>query len=199
VNSPDILGVILAGGASRRFGADKAAAVLGGVSLLERTVARARPQVADLAISAARHVPSELPVIVDRVAGQGPLTGILSSLGWAAEQGFGLIATFPCDAPFFPMNLVARLTAASGDGDDCAIARRGEDGQYAFALWRTSCEPRLARAFAAGVRSLHKAAAMVNCIHVDFPIDGDGPDGNAFFNINRPKDLASAEEWLKQR
>ncbi|MBU6297027.1 MAG: molybdenum cofactor guanylyltransferase [Alphaproteobacteria bacterium] len=194
------LGVILAGGGSRRFGMPKDTAILGGIPLLQHVVARARPQVARLALSvgAADVANAQLPVIRDHAPGEGPLAGILAALENAAAEGFAFVATFPCDAPFFPANLIDHLRSGMQDGVDCTMARRGKDCHYVFGLWRTSCLPRLQAAFALGARSMRKLGDTLECCYVDFPLQGDGPDGNAFFNINRPDDLAAAEAWLKQ-
>ena len=193
-----MLGVVLAGGAARRFGADKALAQLRGMSLLERVAARARPQVDQLAISLAssQQADAGLPTILDRTPGQGPLGGVATALYWAAERAFALVATFPCDTPFFPVDLVARLRASLSGDADCAMARRGGQEHRAFALWRTRCEPEVSRALAAGRRSLQEIGDAINCVHVDFPLQGDGPGGDAFFNINRREDLALAQSWL---
>jgi molybdenum cofactor guanylyltransferase len=193
------LGVILAGGESRRFGADKAAARLGGRTLLEHAIARARPQVDDLAISASNPAAAGPIAIPDGAPGQGPLSGVLASLRRAQARGFDMMATFPCDAPFFPANLVERLRTGLGDDIDCAIAKRGPDHHYVFALWRTSCAESLADAFGDGLRSLRGISTVLRVEFVTFPVRGDGPDGNAFFNINLPENLTVAEAWISSR
>ncbi len=87
-----VAGVLLAGGLSRRMGGgDKALATLGGTTLLQRVIDRAKPQVAALAINAngdpARFADFGLPVIPDVIDGfAGPLAGVLTGLEWAAAQ-----------------------------------------------------------------------------------------------------------------
>ena len=82
----DIVGLVLAGGQSRRMGgADKALTMLGGQTLLERAIARARPQVSELLVNAngdpSRFERFGIPVIADRMTGfLGPLAGILTGL-----------------------------------------------------------------------------------------------------------------------
>lgn len=182
-----ILGVILAGGASRRFGSDKALARLAGVSLIEHVARWALPQVGLLAVSGAAIAP--LPVIADREKDAGPLCGILSSLAWAEANGFARLATFACDGPIFPHDLVTQLS--SGAAADCVMARCGADKHYTYGVWRTACRPALEMAYAGGLRSLRGAAEALTAAYVDF-----APD--AFFNINHPEDLASAEALLAQ-
>src|SRR5690242_8101110 len=116
-----VLGVILAGGLARRMGGgDKGLRPLGGTTLLDRVIARAAPQVAALCLNAngdpARFARWELPVVPDDVPdAPGPLAGILAALDRAAAMQFSLVASFPCDAPFIPRDLVARLAAARHD------------------------------------------------------------------------------------
>ncbi|MDE2181404.1 MAG: molybdenum cofactor guanylyltransferase [Alphaproteobacteria bacterium] len=192
-----ILGLVFAGGSSRRFGSDKALAVLGGTTLIERVIARATPQVDLLALNGPAHRAARgLLVIPDEAPGEGPLGSILAGLRWARSHGFDMVATFPCDAPFFPHDLVARLRQARGDGVDCTMARHGGDTQFAFALFVVTCADRLTAAYAVGERSLKAMRNVLRCGYADFSDCDDGPGGDAFFNINQPDDLAAAERWL---
>src|SRR5262245_28181144 len=112
-----IAGLILAGGQSRRMGGgDKCLRLLHHKTILARLIARARPQVATLALNAngdpLRFAKYELPVIPDVVEGfAGPLAGVLTGLEWARANAPNSkwLATFASDAPFLPTDLVARL------------------------------------------------------------------------------------------
>ncbi len=185
-----ILGVILAGGASRRFGSDKALVPLAGVPLVEHVAFHAKPQVDALAISRSMEAPLtlDLPLIVDHEPAQGPLSGVVSSFAWAEANGFALVATFPCDGPRFPADLVVRLSQALGQ-HDCAMACSGTDRYYTYGLWRTAALPSVTRHFTDGVRSLRTAADLLSVAFVAWEADD-------FLNINRPEDLARAEELL---
>lgn len=182
-----VLGVILAGGTSRRFGSNKAFAPLAGMPLIEHVARRAAPQVGLLVVSGAASAPLGLPVIADREEGEGPLAGVLSSLAWADTHGFGYMATFACDGPCFPHDLVQRLSTAMVG--DCAMAQCGPDKHYTYGLWQTACRPALEQAYVKGLRSLGGAAEVMAAVYVNFP-------PNAFFNINCPEDLAHAEALL---
>lgn len=190
----DILGVVLAGGQSRRFGRDKAAAQLGGRRLIERVVARARPQTAALAISG-RDYGLGLPVIPDLMVSEGPLTGILSALHWAQDAGFSAIATFSCDAPFFPAEMVHRLADGLSPATGCAFASAQGMRHPVFALWKISALDRLRKIYAAGTRSLMAAQDQIGSVAVGF-CGSEGPDGDMFFNINSQSDQAFAQTWL---
>jgi len=96
------LGAILAGGEARRFGSDKAAALIDGVSLIEHARAALAPHV-DRIVVVGRDIP-------DRPApGLGPLGGLCAALHQAAD---GKVLTVPCDVPFPPAALFAALQGA---------------------------------------------------------------------------------------
>lgn len=106
-----VLGAILAGGQARRFGSDKAVALLGNRTLLEHVAACLRPQVDDLVVCG-RTAPN-CRCLPDRpAAGLGPLAGICAALRDGRERGFDAVATAPCDAPRLPADIVAVLAAA---------------------------------------------------------------------------------------
>jgi molybdopterin-guanine dinucleotide biosynthesis protein A len=192
--------VILAGGASRRFGSDKSAAVLAGKPLLERVVERARPQVEILLLNAndpevGRSI-IDLERLADSAPGEGPLAGILTVLGRAGRRDFDYVASFACDTPFFPLDTVARLAhALQASSADFAIARCGLSAHRIFALWPVACRDQLDAAFAQGARSMRAVEDWLVPAWAEFAANG-GPDGDPFFNINTRADLETAERWL---
>ena len=101
-------GLILAGGLARRMGGgDKGFIELAGTPMLDRVIARLRPQVSRMAINAngepERFSSYGLPVVADPVPGfAGPLAGVLAGLEWASRSGCRWIATMATDTPFFP-------------------------------------------------------------------------------------------------
>src|SRR6266571_7372527 len=114
------LGLVLAGGLARRMGGgDKARIRIGGATILQRVLARLKPQCAAVILNAngdpARFADTALPVVADSVPGfAGPLAGILAGLDWAAAHAPAIadLVSVPGDCPFLPGNLVARLVAA---------------------------------------------------------------------------------------
>ena len=198
-----VLGLVLAGGRSRRFGADKAVALLDGRSLIERVAERAAPQVDFIVINRNEPWPCGFSppysVLMDEEPSEGPLSGVLAGLAYGSERGYSHLATFSCDAPFFPHDCVARLMAASIDSTASVFVAR-QDGTLhpTFALMRSDCAPVLASAFANGLRSLHGMIRVASAVEVQFPRTSEGPDGDAFFNINTVNDMERAEHWLSQ-
>src|SRR5262245_51643855 len=130
----DAVGVILAGGQGRRMGGvDKALVSLGGTTLIERAIARASGQGADW-ISNANGEPKRfahlgLPVVADPVDGfVGPIAGVLAGFAWmrANRSKARWLASFSCDTPFFPMDMVERLVAkARAERAQVAVAESG--------------------------------------------------------------------------
>src|SRR6266571_6881549 len=86
------LGLVLAGGLARRMGGgDKARIRIGGTTILERVLARFKPQCTRVILNAngdpARFADTGLPVVADTVPGfAGPLAGILAGLDWTATH-----------------------------------------------------------------------------------------------------------------
>ncbi|MQY42370.1 molybdenum cofactor guanylyltransferase MobA [Epibacterium sp. SM1969] len=195
------LGVILAGGqATRMGGGDKGLLHLGGISLLDRVIARLEPQVSRLALNANgdpdRFDAFGLPVLPDSLPDfPGPLAGVLAGLDWAAEQGATHIVSAAADTPFFPTDLAERLMRAADKANTpIALAATHEDGRMwrhpTFGLWPVSLRYDLRKALKGGLRKVvlwtdaHGAASA-------------GFEDDAFFNINTRDDLIRAEGMLK--
>ena len=202
-----IVGVILAGGRSRRMGGgDKFLQPLAGQPILAHVIALLAPQVSTLVINAngdpQRFAAFELPVISDAVADYaGPLAGVHAGLEWTRRHHpeTSAIATVAADSPFFPPDLVARL-AAQRDEDNATLAvARSADGLHpVFGLWSVTLEDTLLRALRDGERKMTDWVASQGGVAVDFPaFEIAGRTVDPFFNINRAEDLAEAERLLK--
>ncbi|MSP87530.1 MAG: molybdenum cofactor guanylyltransferase MobA [Alphaproteobacteria bacterium] len=181
-------------------GGDKCLRLLGGRTILARIVERAQPQVAALAVNAngdaARFADYGLPVVADSVAGfVGPLAGVLAGLDWAAlaVPAASHVASFATDAPFLPLDLVARLSDAVVSGADLACAASGGQAHPVFGLWPVRLREALRRALVEDeIRKVDAWTARYRLVQVGFAAEPVDP----FFNTNRPEDLVQAERLL---
>lgn len=204
-----IAGIILAGGRSRRMGGgDKALAPLAGRPLLQHVIDRVAPQVCALTLSVERESPAlvgfGLPQIPDPQAGhQGPLGGLLAAMRHFAGQAPWLLLT-PCDAPFLPLDLAARLSACAAESAAmAAVVVHAGELQPTFSLWHCTLLPQLEQA--AGRR--HQAGFKpflreIRAAHCGWPA-GDAERGAEdtpppFFNVNDPAALEQAGRWLAE-
>lgn len=197
-----VCGLLLAGGQSRRMGGgDKCLRMLGRRTVLARILDIVRPQVGPLVLNAngdpARFAAYGVPVAADVVSGfAGPLAGVLTGLEWARANApeCRWVASFACDAPFAPGDLVSRfLAAVTADGADMACAASGGRDQPVFGLWPV----RLADALRAAlidedIRKVDVWTARYRLVRVDWPVTPVDP----FFNVNRPDDLEAAQALL---
>ncbi len=197
-----MLGAILAGGLARRMGGgDKGLRPLAGATMLDRVIARAAPQVAGLCLNAngdpGRFAPWSLPVVPDDVPdAAGPLAGILAVLDWAAatHPEIRSVASFPCDAPFIPRDLVVRLAAAQREqGAEIAMAASGGRTHPVVALWPVALRGDLRHALVVdNIRKVERWTVRHPTVVVEFASDPVDP----FLNSNTPEDLAEAERLL---
>lgn len=106
-----LLGAVLAGGESRRFGSDKALALLDGRPLIAHAIDALAPQVSAVVVTGRTH--PGVRSVADRPApGLGPLGGLNAALHLAAADRFDAVVSIACDVPELPADLVTRLLAA---------------------------------------------------------------------------------------
>jgi molybdopterin-guanine dinucleotide biosynthesis protein A len=200
-----ILGLVLAGGLARRMGGgDKARIRIGGRSILERVLARVKPQCTAVILNAngdpARFADTGLPVVPDTVPDfAGPLAGILAGLDWAAAHAAEVaeVVSVPGDCPFLPSDLVARLSAARrAAGLPLACARSGEWRHPVVGLWPVALRTDLRAALVEeGLHKIEAWTARHGVAIADWPATPIDP----FFNVNTPADAAEAERIAAQQ
>jgi molybdopterin-guanine dinucleotide biosynthesis protein A len=164
-----VLGAVLAGGQSSRFGSDKALALLDGKSLIEHAIAAMAAQ-ADAVIVCGREGEDWVP---DRPEpGLGPLGGICAALHAAAARDYAAVLIVPCDVPALPAGLVQLLGPGPAHLTEMPV----------IGLWPASLAPQLDQWLAQSQdRSVRGWGKAVGAISV--PIGYDIP------NLNTPEDL----------
>jgi molybdopterin-guanine dinucleotide biosynthesis protein A len=189
----DVCGLILAGGQGRRMGGvDKGLQPLRGRPMVEWVIERLSPQVGGIVINANQnhgaYARYGYPVISDEVkesGGAGPLAGLHSGLGACTLP---LLVSVPCDSPFLPLDLVARLRSALVSGRQLAVARTGTQSHPVFALMRADVRGHLAEFLARGGRKIDAWYASLDVVEVAFDDEAD-----AFSNINTRDELREHE------
>ncbi|HTV26251.1 MAG TPA: molybdenum cofactor guanylyltransferase MobA [Xanthobacteraceae bacterium] len=204
MTAPPTLGLVLAGGLARRMGGgDKARIRIDGGTILERVLARLKPQCSLIIINAngdlARFADTHLPVVADSVPDfAGPLAGILAGLDWAAAKAPNCewIASVPGDCPFLPNDLVARLHEARlAANAPLACARSGQWRHPVIGLWPVWLREDLRHALLGeGLHKIEIWTARHGVAIADWPTEPVDP----FFNVNTPEDAAHAETMAKQ-
>ncbi|MDN8601781.1 molybdenum cofactor guanylyltransferase MobA [Citrobacter enshiensis] len=188
-----ITGVVLAGGKARRMGgADKGLLELDGKPLWKHVADNLLSQLETVVINANRHrdiyQKSGLRVIPDSLADfPGPLAGMLSV--FLQEKGDWFLFC-PCDTPYIPRDLVARLKAQRSDAA-VAWVHDGERDHPTIALVNRSVQPLLQDYLQSGERRVMVFMRLAGGHAVDFSDQKD-----AFVNVNTPEELA---RWQEKR
>jgi molybdopterin-guanine dinucleotide biosynthesis protein A len=181
-----VTGIVLAGGQGRRMGGvDKGLQVLRGKPMVEHVLARLAPQVGEIIINANQNAATYAGfghrVVGDDIAGfAGPLAGLHAGLKAASHA---LVVTAPCDSPFLPADLVARLKKALGQ-NDLAVAKTGDQAHPVFALARKGVLGNLESFLLGGGRKIDAWYATLKFVEVPFDDEAD-----AFRNINTLEEL----------
>lgn len=209
IDPKTIPAVILAGGQSSRFGPDdKALARLAGKTVIDHVIDRLAPQIGPIAVNVTLgpvvdHIADTRPDVVQLPEphawnDRGPQAGVRAAMQWAVSEGSGRVLTVPCDTPFLPPDLAARLTAAyDADGGYAATAVQSKWCHWAVTLWDATLDFDINKLWRDEPLSnaLFNLADLFQSTHVafdDLTMDGVDP----FFNINTQEDLAVAERWL---
>jgi len=184
-----ITGVLLAGGqGSRMGGVDKGLVELRGRPMAAHVIERLAPQVDEVLINAnqnaERYGAFGHDVFPDQIGGfAGPLAGLHAALARASHP---LVVTAPCDSPFLPDDLVARLQAGlDAAGADLAVARTFDQAHPVFCLCRREVLPHLAAFLESGGRKIDRWYATLKVVEVNFD-----DEEAAFRNINTREDLS---------
>lgn len=178
--------VVLAGGASRRMGRDKATLPYQGGTLLEHVVSAVKPRCAPVFVIAAPGQPIppvDADVLRDDVRGVGPLVATGRGLRAAAEAGVPWAFVCAVDMPYLDTALIDVLVESSKNlTADVVLPWDGRD-HYLAALYRTSLVDRISALVAAGERSM---SALVNSVEAQRIVVADA---RSLTNVNSSADL----------
>ncbi|HEY2820989.1 MAG TPA: molybdenum cofactor guanylyltransferase [Candidatus Acidoferrum sp.] len=202
-DSADVHGFILAGGASRRFGRDKALVEFDGEPLIARLcrILQAATSRVRIIGESERYGHVGVECIADRWPGEGPLGGIITALetgnASADESSWSLI--IGCDMPFLTDEWLRYIATRSAASKAEIVAPESSHGlEPLCACWRTTATPVLTRTFEAGVRRVSDAMRQLPMELLD-ATDWKRFDKSdrLFWNMNTPADYEEAIRLLK--
>ena len=196
----NILGTVLAGGKSQRFGEDKSQVTLANKLLIDYVLSEIIDQFKEILIVSNNSInfqsSEKITKIEDYKKGLGPLCGVLSAMKWikANKKDYQWIATFPVDTPFFKKQIlkdfIKNINFKEGD---LFFIKSNNTRHNIFGLWSTKLLERLEKDLNDGERKVELWAnnVGVKIINMKFP------NNDPFFNINTKEDLEKAKEILK--
>ena len=195
----NILGAILAGGQSKRMGQDKLFLELNNKKLIEYTIDKVKKYLGQVIIitnqSNEFFNKNNLITVKDCIDGQlGPLVGILTAMKWARENlpNCTWIATFPCDTPFFPEDVILKFIEESKKKKSLILCASSHGRRHnIFGLWSLDLYEKLYNDLVKNkIRKVQDWTKANNIKNLEFTFK----DYDPFFNINTLEDLEFAKK-----
>ena len=198
----NILGIILAGGKSSRFGEDKSTVKLGNKTLLDHIVNKIENEFNEiLVISNNKELNfqnKKIQVIEDCIKGQlGPLVGILTAMKWVKEnkKDYRWVASFPCDTPFFDINLTNKLKLKTNNTSKKLIFLNSEKKRHnIFGAWSIDLIEILENDLKKNFRKVEIWADKIGYESINVNIE----KFDKFLNINTKKDFEKAKKNINK-
>jgi molybdopterin-guanine dinucleotide biosynthesis protein A len=201
--SGEVAGYVLAGGASSRFGFDKARAEFNGETMLARTcrLVKTATGSASVVAPAGRYSVSDARVVAEAWPGEGPLGGIISSLMDAHKRNHAhaWCLIISCDMPFLTSQWLTYLVERARESAASVVVPRSTHGlEPLCACWHTCGTSKLQYAFEDGVRKITDAMKHLETEVLDEThwkrFDSAG---RLFWNMNTPADYDEAKRILE--
>ena len=198
----NILGVILAGGKSSRFGSNKSLSKLANNKLIEHVINKIDKYFSEILVisndSNLKIENQKIKIIKDCIKGYlGPLAGVLSAMKYvnSFENKYKWIITFPCDTPFFDNVIIKKMIEKTTlPKEKIYLVKDKKQRHNIFGLWSTSLENILEEDLNNNYRKVDLWADKIGCNFIEKNIQNE----NEFLNINTKKDLELAEKIYKK-
>ena len=198
----NIIGIILAGGKSSRFGEDKSNIRLGNKTLLDHTVNKIEKEFSEVLIISNNkkhnYKNEKIYTIKDCIEGQlGPLVGILTAMKWVKEnkKNYKWIASFPCDTPFFDNKLISKLKLKTKETSKKLIFLNSDKKRHnIFGLWSMDLIETLEKDIKSSFRKVEIWADKVGYESIDVNTE----KFDRFLNINTKEDFEKAKENIEK-
>ncbi|MDE0731129.1 MAG: molybdenum cofactor guanylyltransferase [Longimicrobiales bacterium] len=191
-----LLGAVLAGGRSRRYGSDKSNALVGGRLLVERSISALEQVVEEVVVVTSRQLPDSIvvPCIPDRFVDAGPLGGLHAALHTAVEYGSSGVLLLACDMPLITPE-VLRAVAVAMDQRPAVAPLRDEGIEPLCAAYHIDTLQTAEDLLLGNDLSLHRFFKEVGGRPID--LEAMGMEcGNVFFNVNEQADCIRADALL---
>jgi molybdopterin-guanine dinucleotide biosynthesis protein A len=192
-----ILGVVLAGGKSQRFGQDKSQVKLNGKILIDYILSEIIDEFKETLIVTNQSISfmssKKITVIEDFKKGLGPLGGVLSAMKWIKDNNkeYSWISTFPADTPFFTKKeLKIFYNDIKIENNKLFFIKDKNTRHNIFGLWSLDLMDQLETDLYNGER---KVEIWANSIGVS-TVNIEYKNINPFFNINTIDDFEKAKK-----
>ena len=196
----DILGVVLAGGKSQRFGEDKCQVKLGDKLLIDYILSEIIDEFKEVLLISNNKIKyinsNKISLVEDTKKGLGPLGGILTAMKWIKEnnKSYKWISTFPSDTPFFKKKILNNFLEEIKDYEGKLFFINSNNTRHnIFGLWSIDLLERLEKDLDNGERKVEMWANKIGVKSINMKFENKDP----FFNINTKEDLIKAEEYLE--
>jgi molybdopterin-guanine dinucleotide biosynthesis protein A len=191
-----ILGVVLAGGKSLRFGEDKSQVKLNNISLIDHILSEVLTEFKELLIVSNNLIEfnksENISIISDFKNNLGPLGGVLTAMKWIKDnkKDYQWISTFPTDTPFFKNQILKdfhdKINLKNGK---LFFIKSNNTRHNIFGLWSIDLADKLEKDLENGDRKVEDWANKVGVNIIDMQFEKNDP----FFNINTKEDLEKAK------
>ena len=195
-----ILGVVLAGGKSQRFGEDKSQVKLADKLLINYILSEIIDEFNELLIISNNSIEfqksEKISVINDFKKDLGPLGGVLSAMKWVKDnnKAYQWISTFPTDTPFFKNSILKNFFKKIHPEDGKLFFIKSNNTRHnIFGLWSVDLISKLEKDLEKGERKVESWANSVGVNTINMQFEKNDP----FFNINTKEDLEKAKENFK--
>ena len=197
----NILGVVLAGGKSQRFGSDKTLVKFGDKSLIEHTVSKIENNFKEILIVSNSDKnafkKNNIFLTKDIIDGYlGPLVGVLSAMDWVLKnnKNYKWIATFPCDTPLFDQSVVEKIISYTNKTNKKLCFLKNNNKRHnIFGLWSVELKDTLLKDIEKGFRKVENWANKIGCEIIEI----NSENNYNFLNINTKEDLEEAKKKNK--
>ncbi|MDA9878311.1 molybdenum cofactor guanylyltransferase [Candidatus Pelagibacter sp.] len=196
----NVLGVVLAGGKSQRFGEDKSQVKLGDKILIDYILSEIIDEFNEVLVVSNNSInfrkSKKISLIQDFKKDLGPLGGVLTAMKWVKDNNkdYQWISTFPVDTPFFKNQILKDfLKNINQDEDKLFFIKSNNTRHNIFGIWSIDLIHKLEEDLTRGERKVEFWANSVGVKNIEMEFDNKDP----FFNINTKEDLKKAIEILE--